>query len=66
MQLIQLTPENVKQYVGYDILFRTRNEHILKKVMGVSDTGKTVYIEHPDLNNTLQIITRKVYVIVDE
>jgi len=65
MEFIKLTPDNAYQYVGSDIIFKTRNEHIIKKILGVSDTSKTIYIDHPDLNNTLQIVTRNVYVIID-
>ena len=31
---------------------------------GISPTGKTIYIQHPDLNNSLQIVTRNVYAII--
>ena len=63
MELIKLTPENANQYIGHEILFKTRNNHIIKKILEVSNT--CVKIDHPDLNNTLQILTRNVYVIKD-
>jgi hypothetical protein len=65
MNLIQLTPENVSQYIGFEIIFKTRKEHVVKKILGVSDTGKSIQINHPDLKDNLQIVTRKVYVIKD-
>ena len=65
MNTIRLTPENAFQYIGYEILFKTRNNHITKRILGVSDTGKTIQVDHPDLQNQLQIVTRKVYVILD-
>jgi hypothetical protein len=64
MNLIQLTPENATQYIGFDILFKTRKQKIIKTILGVSDTCKTIYIDNPDLNNNLQIVSRKVYVIL--
>jgi hypothetical protein len=64
MNIIRLTRYNVFQYIGYEILFKTRNTHIVKKIKGVSNTGKTIHIEHPDLGNQLQLVTRKIYVII--
>ena len=65
MNLLQLTPERAHEFVGYEIMFKTRGNHLVKRILDVSDTGKTVYIDHPDLNNNLEIITRKVYVLLD-
>ena len=61
--LIRLTPENVRLYIGQEILFRTRGDFIFKEIKSVSKTGKTIYIDHPDLQNALQIVSRKVYVV---
>jgi hypothetical protein len=58
---IQITPENAKQYIGRDIEFKTRGQKMSKTILDVSETGKSIRIDHPDLNNTLQIVTRKVY-----
>ena len=63
MKLIRLTPENVNEYIGDEILFKTRDKYIVKLILRASDTGKTIYIDHSDLNNSLEIVTRKVYVI---
>lgn len=64
MAHVRLTPENAKQYVGYDIQFKTRGYNIVKKILGVSSTGKTVAIDHPDLRNNLEIVSRKVFVLL--
>jgi hypothetical protein len=61
---IKLTPENVRNYVGFEILFKTRNKHIVKKILNVSESGKTIYIDHNDLKNSLEIVKRNVYVIL--
>ena len=61
--LIRLTPENVRMYIGREIIFRTRGDFIFKTLNSVSKTGKTVYIDHPDLQNALQIVSRKVFVV---
>ena len=64
MNITRLTPNNVSQYIGHEIIFKTRNNHIVKRIVGVSNQGKTITIEHPDLKNNLQIVSRKVYVIL--
>tara|TARA_Y100001970_G_C13991722_1_gene728565 strand:+ start:421 stop:732 length:312 start_codon:yes stop_codon:yes gene_type:complete len=64
--LIRLTPENVRMYIGREIIFRTRGDFIFKTLKSVSKTGRTAYIDHPDLQNALQIVSRKVFVINDE
>ncbi len=63
MTLVKLTPENVRNYIGKSIVFKTRKTRIVKKIISVSDTGKTVYIDHPDLGNQIQIVTRVVHVL---
>ena len=65
MNVIRLTPDNVFQYIGKEIIFKTRNNNILARIINVSDTGKTITIDHPDLKNNLQIVTRKIYVFVN-
>jgi len=64
MNIIKLTPENAAQYIGKEIIFKTRNRHIVKRILGVSTTGKSIDIDHPDLGNRLQIVTRDVSVIL--
>ena len=64
MDLIRLIPENVRNYIGENVIFKTRQNHIVKQILRISDTGKTIYIDHPDLNNCLEIVSRKVYVII--
>ena len=63
MELIRLTQQNASKYVGSEILFKTRGLHIVKKILDVSNTS--VKIDHPDLHNQLQIVSRKVFVIVE-
>jgi hypothetical protein len=63
MTLVKLTPENVRNYIGRNVVFKTRKTRIVKKIISVSYTGKTICIDHPDLGNHLQIVTRVVHVI---
>ena len=64
MNQIRLTPENAAQYIGCEIIFKTRGKQITKKILAVSSTGKSIQIDHPDLNNSLEIVSRIVHVIV--
>ena len=63
MNIIKLTPENAYRYIGNEILFKSRGNHIVKRIISVSNTS--VKIDHPDLHNSLQILTRNVYVIIE-
>ena len=60
--MLRLTPDNVFQYIGYEIIFKTRNNYIVKRILSVSNTGKSIKIDHHDLQNSLEIVSRKVYV----
>ncbi len=63
MKLIRLTQENVSKYMGYEILFKSRGNHLVKKIIGINKSS--VKIDHPDLNNQLEIVSRKIYIIIE-
>ena len=65
MKLIRLTPDNVRYYIGKEILFKSRGKYIIKIILDISKSGKSIKIEHPDLQNCLQIVSREVYVILE-
>ena len=65
MKLIRLTPDNVRYYTDYQILFKSRGKYIVKTILESSKSGKSIKIDHPDLQNSLQIVSREVYVILD-
>ena len=65
MNIIKVSPENVFEYIGNEIIFKSRNEYIVKRIIGVSKTGKSIIIDHKELNNNLQIVSRKVYAIIE-
>jgi hypothetical protein len=65
MKLLRLTPENVRYYIGNQILFKSRGKYIVKTILEASKTCKSIKIDHPDLQNSLQIVSREVYVILD-
>ena len=65
----RLTCDNVFDYIGKTIQFtmgRKKSEKIIleKIILGVSTTGKTIKIDHPDLQNNLEIVKRSVYVLI--
>jgi hypothetical protein len=64
MQTISLTPFNVYQYVGYNIVFMHGGNHIVRRLERVSSGRKTITIDYPALRNNLQIVSRKVRVIL--
>jgi myosin heavy subunit len=59
---IQLTPDNAKEYLGYEIVFKSRGKEVKRRILRVAESGKSISVDFPYLKNTLQIITRKVYV----
>lgn len=63
MELVRLTQQNSAKYIGYKILFKTRGNYIVKKILGINNTS--VKIDHPDLHNQLQIVSRKVFVLIE-
>lgn len=65
MNKVRLTPDNVSKYIGHKIEFKTRGEIVTKKIINVSDTGKTITIDHPDLKNNLEIVSRNIFVILN-
>ena len=63
---VKLTPANVMQYIGSEIFFQTRGNQVTTVIRGVSPSGKTIYISHPDLKNNLEIVSRNVYVMLNQ
>ena len=64
MKLEKLNTENVEKYVGYNILFKTRDNYLVKKIISISKSKKSIKIDHLDLNNNLNI-NRNIYVIIE-
>jgi len=60
-QLVRLTPENAYKYIGHQIMFKTRGEYIIKKIIRLNPSGAV--IDHPDLKD-LVVYSRCMYVIL--
>ena len=63
MELVRLNTDNVYKYKDYEIIFKSRGKYIVKKILGINK--KSIKIDYPDLNNNLEIVSRKVYVIIE-
>jgi hypothetical protein len=59
--LVQLTNANAKHHIGDDVLFESRKQWNQKEILGLTKTG--IKIEHADLKNMLQLVSRVAYVI---
>ena len=62
-KLEKLTPENVHKYINKKFIFKTDNKYKIKKILNVSDSGKTIKIDYPKLKNHIVIVSRNVYII---
>ena len=62
--LVRLTPNNVNNYLGFNIVFKYRRKNIIKRLNRISETSRTLYIDHPDLATEKK--EKKKYVISDK
>ena len=65
MKFIRLTPENSSRYIGHSILFNSRGKIQFSKILAVSQTGKTVTIQHQDLEGRL-VYKREMYAVIED
>jgi len=64
MNTIRLTPGNVFRYIGKQIIFKNKNKTaILSRIVSVSDTGKTIYVDNQRYKGNL-VLSRKIHVIL--
>ena len=68
MRLIKLNRNNVSDYIGYNILFKSHGQITFKQILRASDTGSTIYIEPtpPHFYNNLETVHRNIYIILPE
>ncbi len=65
MQFIKITPENAREMLGQQIVFRRKNgEKVMRTVLGVTESGKVLKIDYPRLHNEIQCVTRAIYCVV--
>jgi len=62
MRLVRLTTHNAPNFIGYEILFKTRGEYMVKKI--IDTNNNSIKINHPDLNNQLNL-SRKIFVLIE-
>jgi hypothetical protein len=70
MNSIQITQENSRKYIGYDILFNhdshNTKRRIIRQILRVSRSGKTIYIDYPALGNKLLVDSGIIKVILED
>jgi len=62
MNFVKLNTDNAPKFVGYNILFKTGGEFIVKKIISASRTS--IKIDYPRLKNSLEILSRDIQVII--
>jgi hypothetical protein len=62
----KLTPENASKYIGREILFTYNGATVKRTLLKVSESGKTIHVDHPETRNNLQLVSRKIFVVDDE
>jgi len=61
MKLVRLTKENANNYLGYQIIYKSRYEYKINIIDKIINSG--IKIKNIDLNNTL-VFSREIYVII--
>lgn len=61
MKLVRLTKENANNYLGYQIIYKSRHEYKINIIDKIINSG--IKIKNIDLNNTL-VFSREIYVII--
>ena len=62
MNLVKLNPDNAPKYIGFNIIFKTDGQYVVKKIISASRTS--VKIDYPRLKNSLEIRHRDIHVII--
>lgn len=63
MILTRLTSENVDNYLNKQIIFKTRGVYVISRTNSIFPSKQGIVIDYPDLGNTLQLLTRRIYVL---
>ena len=62
----KLTPENASKYIGREILFTYNGATVKRTLLKISESGKTIHVDHPETRNNLQLVSRKIFVVDDD
>jgi hypothetical protein len=63
-QVTRITRDLAKKSVGKKIIFKTDGVYIIREILGVSDTGRTIKLDYPRLRDNLQT-GRAIYILKD-
>ena len=66
MNKIRLTASNVASYLNYTIEFNspTYGGKFKRTILGVSESGESIKVDFPQLNNCLNVSGRKLMVLI--
>jgi hypothetical protein len=64
MNTIKLTPQNVRDFIGYKVILILGGKYIIKQLLDVHKSGNFIQIEYPELQNQLNIVSHEIYVMV--
>jgi len=64
-QVTRITMDLAKKSVGKKIIFGTDGKYLIREILGVSITGKTIDVDYPRLRNNLQT-GRAIYILKDQ
>ena len=64
MNTLKLTPQNVRDFIGYKVILMLGGKYIIKQLLDVHKSGNFIHIEYPELQNQLNIVVHETYVMV--
>ena len=64
MKYVKVDQYNSYKFINQLVIFNSRKNLTEAIVKDVTKSGNTLIIDHPDLNNTVQVVSRNVYAFV--
>ena len=63
-EVTRITMDLAKKSIGKKVIFLSCGKFLMREVLGVSSTGKTINVDYPKLKNNLQT-GRAIYILKD-
>jgi hypothetical protein len=64
MNTIKLTPQNVRDFIGYKVILILGEKYIIKELLNVDKSGNIIHLEYSECKNSLNIVSNEVYVMI--
>ena len=64
MNTIKLTPQNVRDFIGYKVILILGEKYIIKELLNVDKSGNIIHLEYSECKNGLNIVSNEVYVMI--